>query len=117
MCPTPHCGAENSHGCYQETGRAGCDGEPADAWMCFGLGDLVLLRQMIEQSESGDERKRLEHRKLDALVGYCETMSPAERSVLVAPRRAVVQPAGLPPSPQPLSRRERGFLSRLAAHR
>ena len=70
-------------GYYQETGRAGRDGEPADAWMCFGLGDLVLLRQMIEQSESGDERKRLEHRKLDALVGYCETMR-CRRQVLLA---------------------------------
>src|SRR5690606_1827217 len=40
-------------GYYQETGRAGRDSEPSDAWMCYGLGDLVLLRQMIEQSESG----------------------------------------------------------------
>lgn len=70
-------------GYYQETGRAGRDGEAADAWMCYGLGDLVLLRQMIEQSESGDERKRLEHRKLDALVGYCESMR-CRRQVLLA---------------------------------
>lgn len=70
-------------GYYQETGRGGRDGEPADAWMCYGLGDLVLLRQMIEQSESGEERKRLEHRKLDALVGYCETMR-CRRQVLLA---------------------------------
>ncbi|MGO1540839.1 MAG: DNA helicase RecQ [Luteimonas sp.] len=70
-------------GYYQETGRAGRDGEPADAWMCYGLGDLVLLRQMITQSESGEERKRLEHRKLDALVGYCESMR-CRRQVLLA---------------------------------
>lgn len=70
-------------GYYQETGRAGRDGEPADAWMCYGLGDLVLLRQMIARSESGEERKRLEHRKLDTLVGYCESMR-CRRQVLLA---------------------------------
>ena len=57
---------------YQETGRAGRDGLPADAWMAYGLSDVVSLSQMIENSEAPAERKRLERQKLDALLGFCE---------------------------------------------
>ncbi|HZX80537.1 MAG TPA: RecQ family ATP-dependent DNA helicase, partial [Lysobacter sp.] len=55
-------------GYYQETGRAGRDGGASEAWLSYGLGDVVSLRQMIEQGEASGERKQLELRKLDALL-------------------------------------------------
>jgi ATP-dependent DNA helicase RecQ len=58
---------------YQETGRAGRDGLPADAWMTYGLGDVVQQRRMIAQSEADDLFKRVLYGKLDALVGLAET--------------------------------------------
>jgi len=60
-------------GYYQETGRAGRDGLPADAWMTYGLGDVVQLRRMIEQSEGNEDFRRVSFAKLDALLGLCET--------------------------------------------
>ena len=68
---------------YQETGRAGRDGEPADAWMVYGLQEVVTLRQMVEGSSAGDQRKRLEVRKLDAMLGYCE-LTTCRRQTLLA---------------------------------
>ncbi|CBA16739.1 DNA helicase RecQ [Xanthomonas albilineans] len=70
-------------GYYQETGRAGRDGDAAEAWLCYGLGDVVLLKQMIEQGEAGEDRKRVERRKLDQLLGYCESLQ-CRRQVLLA---------------------------------
>ncbi|KFL35851.1 DNA helicase RecQ [Arenimonas donghaensis] len=70
-------------GYYQETGRAGRDGDPAEALLCYGLGDVVLLGQMIAQSGAGEERQWLERRKLDRLLGYCES-TRCRRQVLLA---------------------------------
>ncbi|MBB3262729.1 ATP-dependent DNA helicase RecQ [Azospirillum sp. OGB3] len=67
---------------YQETGRAGRDGLPADAWMSYGMADVVGLRQMLEQSEAGDSHRRVERSKLEALLGFCET-SACRRKVLL----------------------------------
>ena len=57
---------------YQETGRAGRDGEHADAWMIYGLQDVVRVRQLVDQGEAGEQHKRIERAKLDALLGWCE---------------------------------------------
>jgi len=59
-------------GYYQETGRAGRDGLPADAWMAYGLQDVVQLRRMIDESEAGEAQKRIQAAKLDAMLGLCE---------------------------------------------
>lgn len=58
---------------YQETGRAGRDGDAAEAWMTYGLNDVVIHRQRIDESISGEEQKRIERGKLDALLAWCET--------------------------------------------
>ncbi len=60
-------------GYYQETGRAGRDGQRADAWMTYGLADVVQQRRLIESSEADDTFKRVSTAKLDALLGLCET--------------------------------------------
>ncbi|MEG3194281.1 RecQ family zinc-binding domain-containing protein, partial [Lysobacter sp. D1-1-M9] len=69
-------------GYYQETGRAGRDGAPAEAWLSYGLGDVVNLRMLINQSEAGEERKQVELRKLDALLGYCESTECRRQALL-----------------------------------
>ena len=67
---------------YQETGRAGRDRQPAHAWLAYGLSDVVSLSQMIENSDSSQDRKRLEKQKLDALLGFCETIQCRRQTLL-----------------------------------
>ncbi len=68
---------------YQETGRAGRDGEPADAWMAYGIQDMVQLRQWIAQSDGSDGFKQVQRQKLDALIGLAE-MPGCRRQALLA---------------------------------
>ncbi|WP_445144406.1 DNA helicase RecQ [Dyella sp. Tek66A03] len=70
-------------GYYQETGRAGRDSLPAEAWMIYGLSDVVTMSQMIAQSESADERKRVERQKLESLLAYAEA-TQCRRELLLA---------------------------------
>ena len=67
---------------YQEIGRAGRDGADAEAHMIYGLQDIRMRRMFIEDEESGPERKRREHKRLDTLVGYCEAPECRRRSLL-----------------------------------
>ncbi|GLK56725.1 ATP-dependent DNA helicase RecQ [Methylopila capsulata] len=67
---------------YQEIGRAGRDGAPAEALMFYGLEDVRTRRRFIDEQESDDERKRVEARRLDALVGFCETTSCRRQTLL-----------------------------------
>ena len=67
---------------YQETGRAGRDGEPANAWLAYGLQDIVQLRQWIDRSDGGEAYQKVQRQKLDALIGLCE-MAACRRQALL----------------------------------
>ncbi|MCB5187846.1 DNA helicase RecQ [Methylobacillus caricis] len=73
---------KSMEGYYQETGRAGRDGLQANAWMVYGLGDVVSMRQLLDGGDTPDERKRLERQKLDALLGYCESTGCRHQAIL-----------------------------------
>jgi ATP-dependent DNA helicase RecQ len=67
---------------YQETGRAGRDGQPAEAWMAYGMADVVQRRRMIEEGNAPDAVKRVERQKLEALLAICETTSCRRQAIL-----------------------------------
>jgi ATP-dependent DNA helicase RecQ len=67
---------------YQETGRAGRDGLPAEALLLYGLADVVMLRQLADSSDQDPVRKRAERAKLEALLGFCETADCRRRVLL-----------------------------------
>jgi len=79
---------------YQETGRAGRDGEPANAWLSYGMQDVVMLRQWIAQGDAGEERKRVETQKLDALLGLTELSTCRRRALLGYFGETLSQPCG-----------------------
>jgi len=73
---------KSMEGYYQETGRAGRDSLPANAWMVYGFGDVVNLRKMVDAGEASEDRKRVERQKLNALLGYCESTTCRHQSIL-----------------------------------
>ncbi len=79
---------------YQETGRAGRDGEPADAWMIYGLQDVIKLRQMMASSEGSEEHKRAEQHRLNAMLGLCEITSCRRQALLAYFGEELPEPCG-----------------------
>ncbi|MDZ4140468.1 MAG: DNA helicase RecQ [Methylotenera sp.] len=73
---------KSMEGYYQETGRAGRDGLPANAWMTYGLSDVVSMRKMLDSGDAPEERKQVERQKLDALLGFCESTSCRHQTLL-----------------------------------
>ncbi|UVE18988.1 DNA helicase RecQ [Pseudomonas sp. LS44] len=79
---------------YQETGRAGRDGLPADAWMAYGLQDVIFLKQMLSNSEGDERHKRLEQHKLDAMLALCEQVRCRRQALLAYFDEEMPQPCG-----------------------
>ncbi|MEJ0044380.1 MAG: DNA helicase RecQ [Rhizomicrobium sp.] len=78
---------------YQEIGRAGRDGAEAEAHMLFGLGDIRMRRMFIDQEEAGEDRRRREHQRLTALIGYCEATG-CRRQILLHYFGETTEPCG-----------------------
>ena len=79
---------------YQETGRAGRDGEPADAWLIYGLQDVIKLRQMMAGSAGDEQHKRAEQQRLNAMLGLCEITTCRRQALLSYFGETLEQPCG-----------------------
>ncbi|QTN46039.1 DNA helicase RecQ [Ectopseudomonas mendocina] len=79
---------------YQETGRAGRDGLPADAWMAYGLQDVIFLKQMLANSDGDERHKRIEQHKLDAMLALCEETRCRRQALLAYFDEELPQPCG-----------------------
>ena len=79
---------------YQETGRAGRDGAPANAWMSYGLQDVISLRQMAESNDSSEQFKRILHNKLENMLALCEQRHCRRQSILAYFDEPLKEPCG-----------------------
>ena len=79
---------------YQETGRAGRDGAPANAWMIYGLQDVIKLRQMMQSSQGCEQHKRIEQHRLNAMLGLCEITSCRRQALLAYFGETYPEPCG-----------------------
>jgi len=79
---------------YQETGRAGRDGAPANAWMIYGLQDVIKLRQMMQSSQGSEQHKRIEQHRLNAMLGLCEITSCRRQAPLAYFGETYPEPCG-----------------------
>ena len=85
---------KNLEAYYQETGRAGRDGEPANAWMAYGMQDVILLRQMMAQSDADEQFKRVLHQKMEAMLGFCEQTACRRQTLLGYFDETLAEPCG-----------------------
>ncbi|MCP3671089.1 MAG: DNA helicase RecQ [Gammaproteobacteria bacterium] len=79
---------------YQETGRAGRDGQPANAWMSFGLQDIITLRQFVQTGDGNEQFKRISHHKLEAMLGLCELTNCRRQALLAYFGEQLSEPCG-----------------------
>jgi ATP-dependent DNA helicase RecQ len=81
-------------GYYQETGRAGRDGLPANAWLCYGLQDVVMLRKLVDDGEGDEMHRRRASQQLDAMLGYCEVTACRRQRLLAHFGEVMPEPCG-----------------------